>query len=111
MIINLLKNNYIVYGIDILNDYYDINQKDFDGMQLSLDWFKPFGFNASQTSFFSFSGYSDYQFGAKKTQDQSSHGGVIYFDLGYHYKKMALSYGIKFYQGTILFKFCVLINS
>ena len=43
---------------------YDSNQKDWNGYQISTNWFKPFYF-FENGSFISYQGYIDYQFGMK----------------------------------------------
>ena len=41
---------------------YDGNRKDWNGFQISTNWFKPFYF-FENGSFISYQGYIDYQFG------------------------------------------------
>jgi len=70
-------NNYFIgLGSDVnvpwlgkigLNLYglYDANIKDWNGYQISTNWFKPF-YTFANGTFLSYQGYIDYQFGMKK---------------------------------------------
>lgn len=93
---------------------YDLNAKDWNGYQFSMNWFKPF-MNFDNGSFVSFQGYIDYQFGADKvnTYDDNgeylnttftSNGGAAYFGIHWHSDNYALGYGLKAYQDVYLLK-------
>lgn len=85
---------------------YDMNAKDWNGYQVSLNWFKPFYF-FENGSFISYQGYLDYEFGVEKTylpavaggtQINSSNGGAMYNGIYWHNDQFALGYGLKGYS-------------
>ncbi|ABV88366.1 outer membrane protein OmpK [Shewanella pealeana] len=86
---------------------YDMNAKDWNGYQFSMNWFKPV-MNFDNGSFVSFQGYVDYQFGADAVDDMyvptTSSGGAAYFGLHWHSDNYALGYGLKAYQDVYLVK-------
>ena len=85
---------------------YDLNDKAWNGYQLSTNWFKPF-YTFNNESFISYQGYIDYQFGAKGTfkgSDQATHGGVMFNGIYWHSKHWALGYGLKIYNDVYLIK-------
>ena len=89
-----------------LYGYYDINDKDWNGYQFSMNWFKPFYF-LENGSFVSFQGYVDYQFGADDTKGNefvpmTSSGGAAYFGVHWHSDNYALGYGLKGYKDVYL---------
>jgi len=84
-----------------LNAYalYDMNAKDWNGYQISANWFKPFHF-FSNGSFLSYQGYIDYQFA---TNDDfkalhTNNGGAMFHGLYWHTNNFALGYGLKGYK-------------
>ncbi|MBL4816180.1 MAG: hypothetical protein COB74_00460 [Shewanella sp.] len=86
--------------------HYDMNGKDWNGYQFSMNWFKPFYF-LENGSFVSFQGYVDYQFGAddeygNEFVPMSSSGGAAYFGVHWHSDNYALGYGLKAYQDVYL---------
>ena len=82
-----------VYGL------YDLNKKDWNGYQVSTNWFKPFYF-FENGSFFSYQGYIDYQFDMNNDTPglTTSHGGVIFNGIYWHSDNFALGYGLKSYK-------------
>ncbi|WP_260261210.1 outer membrane protein OmpK [Vibrio intestinalis] len=81
---------------------YDMNAKEFNGYQVSLNWFKPFHF-FENGSFISYQGYLDYEFGIEKTEIagtplNSSNGGAMYNGIYWHNDQFALGYGLKLYN-------------
>ncbi|UTT85377.1 outer membrane protein OmpK [Vibrio pelagius] len=78
---------------------YDLNEKDWNGYQISANWFKPFYF-FENGSFISYQGYIDYQFGVNDdfAALNSSHGGQMYNGLYWHTDRYALGYGLKAYN-------------
>lgn len=82
-----------------LNVYalYDINQKDWNGYQISNNWFKPF-YTFENGSFISYQGYIDYQFGMKDKYASSSNGGVWFNGIYWHSNHFAVGYGLKAYK-------------
>ena len=104
-----VNNSFIGLGSDImvpwlgkvgLNLYatYDQNQKDWNGGQVSTNWFKPF-YTFSNGSFFSYQGYLDYQFGMKeKLGAGASHGGAMFNGLYWHNDRFAIGYGLKLFS-------------
>ena len=90
-----------------LYGYYDLNAKEWNGYQFSMNWFKPV-MNFENGTFISFQGYVDYQFGADAVDDafvpKTSSGGAAYFGLHWHSDNYALGYGLKAYQDVYLVK-------
>ncbi|WP_083232565.1 outer membrane protein OmpK [Endozoicomonas atrinae] len=85
---------------------YDLNKKDWNGLQVSTNWFTPF-YTFTNGSFISYQGYIDYQFGAKDTfagKPQAKHGGAMFNGLYWHFDKFALGYGLKLYSDIYLVK-------
>ncbi|MEH6452735.1 MAG: outer membrane protein OmpK [Psychromonas sp.] len=76
---------------------YDSNKKDWNGYQVSTNWFKPFYF-FENGSFISYQGYIDYQFGMKDEYADVSHGGVMFNGIYWHSDRFALGYGLKAYS-------------
>ncbi|MDR8522915.1 nucleoside-specific channel-forming Tsx family protein [Shewanella fidelis] len=86
--------------------HYDMNRKDWNGYQFSMNWFKPV-VNFDNGTFISFQGYVDYQFGGDDTWGDefvpmSSHGGAAYFGAHWHSENYALGYGLKAYNDVYL---------
>ncbi|MGD8232176.1 outer membrane protein OmpK [Vibrio sp. TRT 1302] len=73
---------------------YDNGKKDWNGFQLSTNWFKPFYF-FENGSFISYQGYLDYQFGMKDEYATASNGGVMYNGIYWHSDRFAVGYGLK----------------
>ena len=89
-----------------LNFYalYDMNAKDWNGFQISTNWFKPF-YHFDNGSFLSYQGYIDYQFGADDTfhgRNQSTNGGAMFNGLYWHSNQFAAGYGLKLYNDVYL---------
>lgn len=76
---------------------YDSNKKDWNGFQLSTNWFKPFYF-FENGSFISYQGYLDFQFGLKDEYSTSSTGGAMFNGIYWHSDRFAVGYGLKAYQ-------------
>ena len=87
------KVGFNVYGL------YDVNNKDWNGYQISTNWFKPFYF-FENGSFFSYQGYIDYQFGMKDKYSTASSGGAMFNGIYWHSDRFALGYGLKAYQNV-----------
>ncbi|MBB1270176.1 outer membrane protein OmpK [Shewanella sp. SR44-3] len=93
------KTGMNLYGL------YDLNAKDWDGYQFSMNWFKPFYF-LDNGSFFAYQGYIDYQFDVAKVQVfpgqagkiKSSNGGAMFNGIYWHSDRFALGYGLKTYK-------------
>ncbi|WP_218126912.1 outer membrane protein OmpK [Ferrimonas sediminum] len=79
-----------------LYSLYDINAKDWDGYQFSMNWFKPFYF-LENGSFVSFQGYVDYQWGVDDSFAalKTDKGGAAFFGLYWHSDRFAAGYGLK----------------
>ena len=82
-----------VYGL------YDLNQKDWNGYQVSTNWFKPFYF-FENGSFISYQGYIDYQFGMKDKYSTANEGGVMFNGIYWHSDRFAVGYGLKAYTNV-----------
>ncbi|QIA62633.1 hypothetical protein GT360_03490 [Vibrio astriarenae] len=80
-----------LYGV------YDMDVKDWNGFQISTNWFKPFYFLDNGT-FISYQGYIDYQFGMKDEYASASHGGAMYNGIYWHSDRYSLGYGLKAYN-------------
>ncbi|HDY7995429.1 TPA: outer membrane protein OmpK [Vibrio vulnificus] len=80
-----------------LYGYYDMNQKDWNGYQISTNWFKPFYF-FENGSFISYQGYIDYQFGMKSEYSSASSGGAMFNGIYWHSDRFAVGYGLKGYK-------------
>ena len=76
---------------------YDSNVKDWNGYQVSTNWFKPFYFFDNE-SFISYQGYLDYQFGMEDEYSAESSGGVMFNGFYWHSDRFALGYGIKAFK-------------
>ncbi|MCZ4337506.1 outer membrane protein OmpK [Shewanella colwelliana] len=86
--------------------HYDMNIKEWNGYQFSMNWFKPFA-NFDNGSFVAFQGYVDYQFGADEKYGneyvpQTTSGGAAYFGVHWHSDNYALGYGLKGYKDVYL---------
>ncbi|HGO5290626.1 outer membrane protein OmpK [Photobacterium damselae] len=106
-------NNYFIgLGSDVnvpwlgkigLNLYglYDANIKDWNGYQISTNWFKPF-YTFANGTFLSYQGYLDYQFGMKVKDKNSSvsNGGAMFNGLYWHSERFAVGYGLKAYYNV-----------
>lgn len=79
-----------------LNAYatYDSNKKDWNGYQISTNWFKPF-LKFDNGSFIAYQGYIDYQFGMKDEYSTASSGGVMFNGIYWHSDRFAAGYGLK----------------
>ncbi|MDE1230392.1 outer membrane protein OmpK [Vibrio aestuarianus] len=83
---------------------YDSNQKDWNGFQISTNWFKPFHF-FENGSFISYQGYIDYQFGMKDDNAyQSKDGGAMFNGIYWHSDRFAVGYGLKLYHNVYGFE-------
>lgn len=80
-----------VYGL------YDLNKKDWNGYQISTNWFKPF-YTLDNGSFVSYQGYIDYQFGMKEEYSSASNGGAMFNGIYWHSERYAVGYGLKAYK-------------
>ncbi|MBE3651917.1 outer membrane protein OmpK [Vibrio navarrensis] len=77
---------------------YDSNKKDWNGFQISTNWFKPFYF-FENGSFISYQGYIDYQFGMKEELGATaSSGGAMFNGIYWHSDRFAVGYGLKAYK-------------
>ncbi|MFW9765117.1 outer membrane protein OmpK [Vibrio parahaemolyticus] len=87
---------------------YDGNKKDWNGFQVSTNWFKPFFF-FENGSFISYQGYIDYQFGmdddkGNKFNTTASNGGAMFNGIYWHSDRFAVGYGLKLYKDVYGFK-------
>ncbi|TKF20550.1 hypothetical protein FCV43_13665 [Vibrio genomosp. F6] len=110
-----LKNHKIGLGSDVmvpwlgkiglnLYGFYDGNEKDWNGYQISTNWFKPFYF-LENGSFISYQGYIDYQFGMDdKDAHRTSAGGAMFNGIYWHSDQFAVGYGLKLYKDVYGFE-------
>ncbi|MDN2664990.1 outer membrane protein OmpK [Psychromonas sp. 14N.309.X.WAT.B.A12] len=82
-----------VYGL------YDLNEKEWNGYQVSTNWFKPFYF-FENGSFISYQGYIDYQFGYDDDFDAlyTDNGGAMFNGIYWHSDRFAVGYGLKAFK-------------
>ena len=104
-----VNNSFIGLGSDVmvpwlgkvgLNAYatYATNAKDWNGFQISTNWFKPFYF-LENGSFISYQGYIDYQFGMKEELGATaSNGGAMFNGIYWHSDRYSVGYGLKGYK-------------
>ncbi|MBB1312786.1 MULTISPECIES: outer membrane protein OmpK [Aliivibrio] len=83
-------------GLNLYGNY-DSNLKDWNGFQISTNWFKPF-YNFDNGSFISYQGYIDWQFGMKEEYSSASNGGAMYNGIYWHSNQFAVGYGLKLYK-------------
>ncbi len=81
---------------------YDVKAKDWNGYQVSTNWFKPFTF-FDNGSFLAYQGYIDYEFGRDEAdvageQFATKSGGSMFNGLYWHSNKFAVGYGLKLYK-------------
>lgn len=83
--------------------FYDGNKKDWNGFQVSTNWFKPFYF-FENGSFISYQGYIDWQFAMdddkidSKFDTTASSGGAMFNGFYWHSDRFAVGYGLKAYK-------------
>jgi nucleoside-specific channel-forming protein len=82
---------------------YDINAKDWNGYQFSMNWFKPF-VNFDNGSFIAYQGYVDYQFAAESDENHVSSGGAMYNGIYWHSDRYSVGYGLKLYNDIYTLK-------
>jgi len=78
---------------------YDSNNKDWNGFQLSTNWFKPFYF-FDNGSFISYQGYIDWQFAMEEEYSAESSGGAMFNGIYWHSDQFAVGYGLKAYKNV-----------
>ncbi|MFV0576160.1 MAG: outer membrane protein OmpK [Vibrio sp.] len=79
---------------------YDSNMNDWNGGQISTNWFKPF-YTFSNGSYIAYQGYLDFQFGMKEDEsDRTDHGGVMFNGIYWHNDQFAVGYGLKGYYNA-----------
>jgi len=76
---------------------YEMNNKDWNGYQLSVNWFKPVH-TFENKSFISYQGYVDYQFGLDTSAGGVSNGGTMYNGIYWHSERYSVGYGLKAYN-------------
>ncbi|PSV48814.1 outer membrane protein OmpK [Photobacterium indicum] len=84
--------------------HYNITAKDWNGYQISTNWFKPF-YTLDNGSFVAYQGYIDYQFGGGSSfqgNSQASHGGVMFNGFYWHSDRYSVGYGFKLYNDVYL---------
>lgn len=90
-----------------LYKFYEIQAKDWNGYQFSMNWFKPF-YNFDNGSFISYQGYLDYQFGADSefngNTGLATSGGVMFNGIYWHSDQFAVGYGLKAFSDVYLIK-------
>ena len=86
---------------------YDLNIKDWNGYQFSMNWFKPF-VTFDDNSFIAYQGYVDYQFAVDANDvifvPTTAHGGVMFNGIYWHSDRYSLGYGMKIYNDVYTVK-------
>ncbi|RSD30508.1 outer membrane protein OmpK [Vibrio pectenicida] len=82
---------------------YDNSRKDWNGYQLSTNWFKPF-YHFDNGSFISYQGYLDFQFDMKEEYSQSSTGTAMFNGIYWHSDRFAVGYGLKLFKDVYGFE-------
>jgi nucleoside-specific channel-forming protein len=83
---------------------YEVNNKDWNGAQFSMNWFKPF-VNFDNGSFISYQGYIDYQFAANTGPVKASSGGAMFNGIYWHSEHYSVGYGLKAYNDVYTLNF------
>ncbi len=98
--------------------HYDLNSKEWNGYQLSGNWFKPFFFFENK-SFLSYQGYFDFQFAADKgyqdrelvkgnaktkVQTNDETGLALFNGIYWHSDRFAAGYGLKYFNNVYTVK-------
>ncbi|MEZ9513549.1 outer membrane protein OmpK [Vibrio lentus] len=83
-------------GLNLYGNY-DSNIKDWNGYQVSANWFKPFYF-FENGSFISYQGYIDWQFAMEDEYSAESSGGAMFNGIYWHSDRYAVGYGLKAYE-------------
>ncbi|ASI95658.1 outer membrane protein OmpK [Vibrio rotiferianus] len=85
-------------GLNLYGNY-EGNNKDWNGFQISTNWFKPFYF-FENGSFISYQGYIDYQFGMNDDNKalNTTNGGAMFNGIYWHSDRFAVGYGLKGYK-------------
>ncbi|MFH0265722.1 nucleoside-specific channel-forming Tsx family protein [Vibrio rumoiensis] len=79
---------------------YDSNANEWNGGQISTNWFKPF-YTFGNGTFISYQGYIDYQFGMKESAGSTaSNGGAMFNGIYWHSEHFAVGYGLKAYYNV-----------
>ena len=94
-------------GLNLMGTY-NINDKEWDGFQLTGNWFKPFYFFENK-SFLSYQGYFDYRFGADKAyrngyQTKTETGFDWFNGIYWHSERFAAGYGLKYFHDVYTVK-------
>ncbi|WED26038.1 outer membrane protein OmpK [Vibrio sp. DW001] len=116
---NGVNNHKVGLGSDIMVPWfgkmglnlfatYAGSQKDWNGFQLSTNWFKPFYF-FENGSFISYQGYIDYQFAmdddaGNKFNTTSKTGGAMFNGIYWHSERYAVGYGLKLFSDVYGFE-------
>ena len=91
-------------GLNVMG-YYDMNAKDWNGVHVATNWFKPFHFFENK-SFLSFQGYVDWQIGdssfVNATPGQAEQSVIGFLGLYWHSERYAVGYGLKGYKDAYL---------
>ncbi len=86
---------------------YDLNIKDWNGYQFSMNWFKPF-VTFDDNSFIAYQGYVDYQFAADANDvifvPTTTQGGVMFNGIYWHSDRYSFGYGMKIYNDVYTVK-------
>ena len=86
---------------------YDLNEKAWNGYQVSTNWFKPLH-HFNNDSFISYQGYIDYQFGGEDKYAgnpiATTSGGAMFNGLYWHSKHWAVGYGLKLYKDVYMLR-------
>ncbi|GGP41362.1 outer membrane protein OmpK [Shewanella algicola] len=89
-------------GLNVMG-YYNIEAKDWNGIHIATNWFKPFYF-FENGSFLSYQGYIDWQIADDEFQgrSQAEQSIISYQGIHWHSDRFALGYGLKGYKDAYL---------
>lgn len=91
-------------GLNVMG-FYEMNAKDWNGVHVAANWFKPFYFFENK-SFLSFQGYVDWQIGDSAseaaTPGQAEQSLISYWGIHWHSDRFGAGYGLKGYKDAYL---------
>lgn len=119
-----MNNSFWGLGTDVmvpwlgkleLNLYrvYDLNEKVWNGYQVSARWLKPF-YQFTNDSFVFYEGYLDYQFGGKDNflgMPKATSGGNMFNGFYWQYQHWIAGYGFRLFKDVYLIKDSAAVES
>jgi len=91
-------------GLNVMG-FYEMNAKDWNGVHVAANWFKPFHFFENK-SFLAFQGYVDWQIGDSAfegaTPNQAEQSVISYWGIHWHSDHFGAGYGLKGFKDAYL---------